>query len=257
MNIPPSPPPFPPADQPSDTPAPKPESHAVPFAPGLVGTLEGILKNPSRLFQSFLKSERQALGVHLLLIILVSMAAFGLVLASFAGHDQWLWAPLKVSVGLLLSGLLCLPSLYVFGCLSGLSIRPGAAAAMLLAMLSLCSLVVLGFAPVAWIFAQSTDSIAFVGTLVLLMWIIALWFAFGLVRQVVALMGIRMTEHIRIWMFMFVIVTLQMSTTLRPILGRSDHILPTERKFFPEHWWSVLQGTMDASTLTQPLRNTR
>ncbi len=219
----------------------------MPFAPGFLGTLEGILKNPSGLFQSFLKNERRSLGLHFLLIILVSMAAFGLVLASFAGHAQWLWAPIKVSVGLLLSGLLCLPSLYVFGCLSGLSIRPGAAVAMLMAMLSLCSLVVLGFAPVAWIFTQSTDSVTFVGTLVLVMWITALWFAFGLVKQVVGLMGLRMTEHIRVWMFMFMIVTLQMSTTLRPILGRSDTILPTERKFFPEHWWSMLQAQADAA----------
>jgi hypothetical protein len=217
------------------------------LAPGLLGTLEGILKNPSRLFQSFLQNERPSLGWHLLLIILISMAAFGLVLASFAGHAQWLWAPVKVSVGLLLSGLLCLPSLYVFGCLSGLSIRPGAAAAMLLAMLSLCSLVVLGFAPVAWIFTQSTESVAFVGALILLMWIVALWFAFGLLKQVVSLMGIRVTEHIRVWMFMFVIVTFQMTTTLRPILGRSDHIFPTERKFFPEHWFSVLQGSFENS----------
>ena len=215
----------------------------MPFAPGLVGTLEGILKNPA----SLLQSERRSLGLHLFLIVTISMAAFGLVLASFSGHDQWVWAPVKVSAGLLLSGLLCLPSLYVFGCLSGLSIRPAAAAGMLFGMLSLGSLVVLGFAPIAWIFAQSTDSIAFVGGLALLMWVIALWFAFGLLKQAVHRLGIRVTEHIRIWMFMFVIVTLQMTTTLRPILGRSDTILPTERKFFPEHWWSVLQHQSDAT----------
>jgi hypothetical protein len=219
----------------------------VPFPSGFFGTLEGILKNPASLFQSFLKEERSKLGLHLFLIVVVCMAAFGLVLASFSGHEQWVWAPIKISVGLLLSGLLCLPSLYVFGCLSGLAIRPGAAAAMLLAMLSLCSLIIIGFAPVAWIFAQSTDSAAFVGAIAVIMWIIALWFAFGLLKQVVRLLGIRVTEHIRVWMLMFTIVTLQMTTTLRPILGTSDTILPKERKFFPEHWWSELQHQAETS----------
>jgi hypothetical protein len=64
-----------------------------------------------------------------------------------------------------------------------------------------------------------------------------------------------MTEHIRVWMFMFMIVTLQMSTSLRPILGKSDTILPTERKFFPEHWWSVLQAQAD--TVRNPTAETR
>jgi hypothetical protein len=245
MNNPPIPPPIPGPQPPQVETHPGPT--AVPFPSGFLGTLEGILKNPSSLFQSFLQRERSSLALHLFLIVVGCMAAFGLVLASFSGHDQWVWAPVKISVGLLLSGLLCLPSLYVFGCLSGLSIRPGAAAAMLLAMLSLCSLIIIGFAPVAWIFAQSTDSVAFVGTIALMMWVIALWFAFGLLKQVVRLLGIRVTEHIRVWMLMFTIVTLQMTTTLRPILGTSDTVLPKERKFFPEHWWNVLQKQAEVS----------
>jgi hypothetical protein len=240
-------------DTPTAAPAPEPSSGApdpapvtVSFASGIFGAMEGILKSPPAFLQTLLRHERRAMGLQLLAIITVCMVAFGLVLASFSGGAQWLWAPLKMTAGLLLSSLLCLPSLYVFGCLSGLSIRPVAAVAVLLAMLSLCGLVVLGFAPVAWIFAQSTDSIVFIGLLVFMMWVIALWFAFGLVGQAARLLGATALGHIRIWLAIFAIVTLQMSTTLRPILGTSTHVLSAERKFFFEHWWETLNSQASA-----------
>jgi hypothetical protein len=33
-----------------------------------------------------------------------------------------------------------------------------------------------------------------------------------------------------------------MTTTLRPIIGRSDHFLPQEKKFFLTHWVESLGG---------------
>jgi len=40
----------------------------------------------------------------------------------------------------------------------------------------------------------------------------------------------------------FVVVLLQMSTALRPIVGTSDTFLPTEKKFFIGHWFDNLEG---------------
>src|SRR5437867_3824655 len=101
-----------PAEQSSAT-----TNHAVPFAPGLLGAVEGMLKNPAALLQAFVRSERRQLILQFVIIAVATSAFFGLVLGSFSGHEQWWWAPLKVSGGLMLSALLCLPSLYVFGCL--------------------------------------------------------------------------------------------------------------------------------------------
>jgi heme/copper-type cytochrome/quinol oxidase subunit 1 len=39
-----------------------------------------------------------------------------------------------------------------------------------------------------------------------------------------------------IWSIVFLLVTLQMTTTLRPILGRSEVFLSQEKKFFLQHW---------------------
>ena len=57
-----------------------------------------------------------------------------------------------------------------------------------------------------------------------------------------------MTEHaarprgfLNVWLVVFVRVSLQMSTALRPILGTSDTFFPGERKFFIAHWHDAMQ----------------
>jgi hypothetical protein len=40
----------------------------------------------------------------------------------------------------------------------------------------------------------------------------------------------------------FVIVSLQMMTTLRPIVGTSRTFFPTEKKFFLAHWFESMSG---------------
>jgi hypothetical protein len=38
-----------------------------------------------------------------------------------------------------------------------------------------------------------------------------------------------------------------MTTALRPIIGRSDHFLPREKKFFLTHWADSLQGRRETA----------
>jgi hypothetical protein len=42
-------------------------------------------------------------------------------------------------------------------------------------------------------------------------------------------------------MIIFVVVCLQMTTALRPILGTSDTFLPTEKRFFLAHWFDTME----------------
>jgi hypothetical protein len=46
-----------------------------------------------------------------------------------------------------------------------------------------------------------------------------------------------------VWSIIFVLVALQMTTALRPILGTSETLLPTEKKFFLRHWVDCADGT--------------
>ena len=70
------------------------------------------------------------------------------------------------------------------------------------------------------------------GTLHLFFWLVGL--GFGL-RFLAA--GSR---HLKTWTVIFVVVCLQMTTTLRPIVGHAERFLPTEKKFFIAHWWESL-----------------
>jgi hypothetical protein len=45
---------------------------------------------------------------------------------------------------------------------------------------------------------------------------------------------------LKVWVIVFLLVALQMSTALRPIVGTSETFLPAEKKFFVSHWFECL-----------------
>lgn len=202
--------------------------------------LETLLKHPGRVLYELHGNRRPWLALWLLLFALLGMALYGVVVGTLAGGIQLLVAPAKLALGTLLSVLICLPSLYIFTCLGGTEARIRTVCGALFASVCLSALLLIGFAPVAWIFSQSTDSVAFMGALHLLFWIIGLLFGLRLIGGINHLPGGTGGGHLKTWSIIFVAVCLQMTTALRPIVGRSDHILPTEKKFFLAHWYDSL-----------------
>ncbi|WP_414211339.1 hypothetical protein, partial [Klebsiella variicola] len=83
---------------------------------------------------------------------------------------------------------------------------------ILFAVVCLSALLLIGFAPVAWIFSQSTDSIAFMGTLHLAFWLIGTLFGLRLLSLLARLSGGIPNSHLRVWSTIFVLVCLQMTT---------------------------------------------
>ncbi len=204
--------------------------------PGPLLFLETLLKHPGRIVYELEGGRERTLALWLLFFALGAMAVYGVVVGSLTGGAQLWIAPAKLALGTLLSVLICLPSLYIFSCLGGSNVRLAAVAGGLAAAVCLSSLLLIGFAPVAWIFSQSTDSAAFMGTLHLLFWMIGLFFGLRLIGGMSRFRGESQRGHLRTWSVIFILVCLQMTTTLRPILGRSDHFLPREKKFFLTHW---------------------
>jgi hypothetical protein len=180
---------------------------------------------------------------------LICGLVYGLIIGSFSGAEQWWAAPIKFNGGLLISALICLPSLYIFAGLSGSTARLGEIFGLVAGLLLLMTVLLIGFAPVAWLFSQSTNSVLWMGFLHLMFWFVAT--AFGL-RFLDA--GFRQTNArggagLKTWTVIFVLVVLQMSTALRPLLGRANTFLPTEKKFFLAHWGDCMkdQGENDQS----------
>ena len=113
----------------------------------------------------------------------------GLSSARFSGGAQMWIAPAKLGLGTLLSVLICLPSLYIFTCLGGIDARlRSVCGALVRGGLSECA-VLIGFAPVAWIFSQSTDSVAFMGALHLAFWVIGIRFGLRLIDAMGRFLG--------------------------------------------------------------------
>ena len=73
------------------------------------------------------------------------------------------------------------------------------------------------------------------------LWAIGIIFGLRLLEAMGHLLGRSARTHLKLWSVIFIVVCLQMMTTLRPIVGTSDHLLPTEKKFFLAHWVETLR----------------
>ncbi|MFC7336708.1 hypothetical protein ACFQY0_05935 [Haloferula chungangensis] len=223
-------PPTPSAPSRNDHPLPP-----LPENPNLRDLFEALLRRPAELAGHQASGGTRALKSFTLLAI-ISMLVFGFVLGTFAYGTQLWAAPLKVGLGLVFAGIICFPSLYIFSSLAGCQASATRLAATLAGMLALAGLLLLGCAPAIWIFAQGTGSFGFMGTLSIGAWLIALVFAFRFIRTVLEEHGTTQKSPMRIWCVIFLLVTLQLTTSLRPILGHSDKLLTDEKKFFLAHW---------------------
>lgn len=214
---------------------PPPLEDPLPDQLDLKTLFEALLRRPHALVRRLAEPNHGATGRFALMSV-ISFLMFGFVLGCFAKHEQLWAAPVKITAGLIFSGLICFPSLYIFATLAGARVTITQLAACLAGALSLAGLLLLGFAPAVWIFAESTDSLGFMGTLAIGAWLIAIFFAFKFLKSVIYATGGSQKGPIYIWSSVFLLVTLQMTTSLRPILGRSNDRLTQEKKFFLQHW---------------------
>jgi len=208
--------------------------------------IETLLKFPGRIIYELQNNWRADLSGWLVALALVGMAAYGVVVGSFSGGAQMWIAPAKLALGTLFSAVICLPSLYIFAGLAGIDVRLRTVIGVLFAAVALSALLLIGFAPVAWIFSQSTDSIAFMGGLHLILWVIAIGFGLRLIGAMGRLLAGASGGQMKLWNLIFILVCLQMTTTLRPIIGTSDRFLPGEKKFFLTHWFDTLNKSGDS-----------
>lgn len=205
--------------------------------------VDAVLKHPGRILHDLQNNWRATVAVSLIAVAMFGMAVYGLVVGSFSGGAQMWIAPAKLMLGTTLAALICLPSLYIFVCLSGIETHVGTVTGVLFGALAVAALLLIGFAPVAWIFSQSTESIAFMAGLHLCLWAIGILFGLRLVQGLALVARGSACGHLKLWAIIFVIVCLQMMTTLRPIIGRSDHFFPREKKFFIAHWVETMNGS--------------
>ena len=140
---------------------------------------------------------------------------------------------------ILASTALCLPSLYVFAGLSGAELPPRTFAATVAGFCGITGLILLALMPVIWLFSVSTLSLAFVTFLHVMVWVVALWFG----RQFLMRAAEAARPVIGVWLVLLFIVSLQMTTYVRPVLWhRADTpLIATKKQSFFGHLHDVLE----------------
>jgi hypothetical protein len=222
-----------------------------------IAAVEAILRQPRRVMYQLRQKEAGKLSIGMLVASIVCILIYGVVVGSFSKGDQLWAAPVKIAIGLLISAIICLPSLYIFTCLSGSQARLPEIFGLMCGLVLLMSMLLIGFAPVAWLFSESTNSIVWMGVLHLLFWFIATMFGLRFLTNGFSHSHARSSAGLNTWIVIFVLVALQMTTALRPLIGTSKTFLPREKKFFLAHWGDNLTSTNNSWSGTNTLSTAR
>ena len=226
--------------------------------PASVGSLSELLKTPD------LYSLGIVGGVSISPRIAASLASaaagfalFFFAAGFFAGWQVALLDAVKGAGIALFAFALCLPSLYVFSCVSGATLRAGQIVAAGAACLAMAGMLLAALAPVLWLFAVSSSSAAFVVVLAVMLSIPAVSYAMRPAAGLQRVGGIRTSAGLRLWFAVLAIVALQTVTLLRPMLAapatppaegeeaaaKTAETSPEPKKmFFLEHFGRTLDG---------------
>src|SRR5712671_2921405 len=112
--------------------------------PNFVVAVEAILRQPRRVMYQLRQPGAGKLIASMLLVAIICRMVYGLVVGSFSMHDQLWAAPVKLALGMLLAALICLPSLYIFTCLSGSQARLAEMFGLMTGLLMLMTLLLVG-----------------------------------------------------------------------------------------------------------------
>ena len=200
--------------------------------------LDALLKQPDRLAAGLAGADCGYLTRRLIGMGLLGMAAYGVVVGLFPGGMQIAVVPAKLAGGLLAAAVICWPSLYILLCLSGGRQSARELTGLLAASLALLVVLMAGFAPVAWIFTQSTHSAVFMGGLHLLLWMISCMFALRRLGNWLTVLNGKCMQALPVWCIIFAVVCLQMTTTIRPLMGPFTGWNFAPRAFFLQAWFS-------------------
>ncbi|HEY4414824.1 MAG TPA: hypothetical protein VGO57_03945 [Verrucomicrobiae bacterium] len=208
--------------------------------PHIFAAIEALLRQPRRLLFQLRQPGAGKLIISMLCTTAICSLVYGVVAGTFSGGTQLWAAPVKIAAGLLISATICLPSLYIFTCLSGSQARLVEVCGLLAGLLMQMTILLVGFAPIAWIFSQSTESLAWMGILHLIFWFIATLFGVRFITRGFSHTNAKSHAGLNVWIIIFLLVAVQMTTALRPIIGKSDTFLPTQKQFFLGHWLDCL-----------------
>jgi len=210
-----------------------------------------LLKSPASVALTLKHGDNLAKeAAQMLAAGLLCHAVFGLAAGLFGGWEVAVMAVWKAPFIALCATLLCLPSLYVFAAVLGSPMRTDQALAFASACLATTGLILVALAPVAWLFAVSTESLVFVVMMVFIMWLAALGFTAKFLACAKDSGLLKKHAGLRLWFVIVIVVSLQMTTVMRPILSASKdgaQAAPREKMFFLQHFGKTFDAMLNSS----------
>jgi hypothetical protein len=221
------------------------EKTTSPEVPPFRGTaLAALLRSPLSLAARIAEDRSLwSAAMALLLWGLVFHAVYGFAMGLFGGMDVALMSAVKAPLIALCALLLCLPSLCVFSCVADMPISIAQTVALGASALAMTGLMLIGLAPVTWLFAVSTESLAFTVLLNLAIWGVCVLFTFRLFNRLSDFGETRHTHGIKSWLIVYIVVSLQMATAMRPLLTMPETgWWAGEKKFCAVHFIESVSG---------------
>ena len=205
--------------------------------------IAGVLGHPEGVIRQICTSRRLgAQGAFLLLLALGGTALFGFGAGCFVDWRVALLDAMKAGGIVLFSYLLCLPTLYVFASIAGCRVGFVQLAQIGLVVLSGIGCILAALAPVLWLFAVSTESLAFFVLLSFALVVVALVLGARTLGGAVKAQAVSRTTGLSAWFVIFLIVALQAITLVRPMLSPIGAEREPEGKcFFVSHFFQSLE----------------
>lgn len=218
---------------------------------GLLGSFNELLIQPLGIVQRA-REGRPGASFGLLAGAFAGYALYGAAAGFFQGGSQILVAALKVPLILGMTFLLCLPSLYVFTSMAGARWTRKTFLAAVSGFAGTLALLLLALLPIAWLFSVSSRYLGSIVWLHVLLWGLVLLLGWRFLGRALAATGAE--GGTVFWLLLFLIVSFQVATFLRPVLW-SDPGKPLfrfqEKMFFMEH----LDKAMDQEAVeAQPVK---
>lgn len=205
---------------------------------GILRSFDRLLTEPQSLLQE--EGGRSSVPFWLLAGALAGFVAYGAGAGAFQGGNQILmtaWkAPLIVGMAL----ALCLPSLYVFGALSGARWSKQRLLATVSGFAATLGLLLAALVPISWLFSVSSRYLASAVWIHALLWLISLLFGWRFLGRALRESGAG--GGMFLWLLLFALVSFQVATFLRPVLwsDAGDPVFERGKMSFVEHFGKVV-----------------
>lgn len=199
----------------------------------MLQAFDELLKQPA---MTVSRAASPRVAIWLLGGALLSTSLYGAAAGFFQGGTAILLPMLKAPLILAFSLLLCLPSLYIIGSMLGARLSAPRFRVAVAGFAGMIGLLMIGLMPIVWLFSVSSRSLAFVATLHVLLWVICVAFAARFLGLALRESGAQAGPIL--WVVLFLIVSLQVATFLRPVLWYEPGapLFRAEKLFFVEHY---------------------